>query len=271
MPSPRDSSAIPTPLTRLGTFGTVALDDIVGAPMSNRFEAKFAAALDAMDRILEACHRARYRVLEVARCPIQRITTAYFDTPGLAYYHAHLRDRAVRTKVRTRHYDATGACFVEVKLRQNTGRTFKHRTPVDADAGPHHSASQLLPDEARAAIQAVASEPVVRTRFNRITLVDEAAEERVTLDTGVELQAHGGSLFFAGVIFVEVKQHRPRPPAFHRAMQAPRLRESPMSKYCLGVALLHPRVKHNRFKPQLRALTALHTLGDRSLAGDVVR
>jgi hypothetical protein len=35
------------------------------------------------------------------------------------------------------------------------------------------------------------------------------------------------------------------------------LRERPFSKYCIAVVLVHPEVRHNRLRPDLRVLEVL--------------
>ena len=45
--------------------------------------------------------------------------------------------------------------------------------------------------------------------------------------------------------------------AFVREMRALGVRPTGFSKYCIGVSMLYPEVKHNRFKPQLRRIDQL--------------
>jgi hypothetical protein len=241
--------------TCLNGFASVDLESVRDAPLLERYETKFVAERSAIDRILVACARAGYRILRARGSHAQAYTTTYFDTADFAFYRAHHAGRAARAKVRLRRYEATGDAFFEVKLRRNTGRTTKHRTVwLGSVAG-----CDRLPPEAQLFANAIAPVPVVETRFERITLINDGADERVTLDFGMSVRARDCSAEFADAVFIEVKQQRRRVPAFQHFLPPPRLRERSVSKYCLGVALMYPALKHNRFKPVLLHLRAFLT------------
>jgi hypothetical protein len=255
--TPQEPELTPAIDLRLDDFDTIELDALRDAPLLDRFESKFVLPAGAIGRILDACLLTEYRVLRVNARPVQSYSTTYYDTPGLALYRAHQAGRATRAKVRIRHYHATGDCFLEVKRRRNTGRTTKDRVAINTDATPHSASLEGLPPEAETVVESVTSRPVVETAFQRITFVNAAIDERVTVDIGLVFSESDRRIGLERAVFVEVKQPRRRSPAFRDAMTAPRLRERSVSKYCLGVALLDPAVKHNRFQPQLRYLQAL--------------
>ena len=242
---------------RLARLDGVGLDDLRLTPTSSRFESKFVAHAGALDALLGACGETAYRVLRIDGAPVQRYHTAYYDTADLAFYHAHHGGRAARAKVRVRRYEATGDQFVEVKRRQNSGRTLKFRAPCAGGAGDPVAASRDLPAEARLLVERTEPRAVLYMVFDRITLVSQAGDERVTVDLRMAVGTDDRRVALDGPIFVEAKQYRPRIPLFHRVMPAPRLREQPASKYCLAVGLLYPAYKHNSFKPLLRRLDAL--------------
>ena len=245
------------PETALAALEGVELDDLRLTPTSSRFETKFVAPSGALGALLDVCGKAAYRVLRIDGAPVQRYHTTYYDTADLAFYHAHHGGRAARAKVRVRRYEATGDQFVEVKQRQNSGRTLKFRAPCAGEAANPVAASRHLPAEARRLVERTAPRAVLYMVFDRITLVSQTGDERVTVDLRMTAGTEDRRIALDGPIFVEAKQYRPRIPIFHRNMPAPRLREQPASKYCVAVALLYPTHKHNSFKPLLRRLDAL--------------
>jgi hypothetical protein len=90
--------------------------------------------------------------------------------------------------------------------------------------------------------------------FTRATLVAADAAERVTVDVGLTFSRLDRIARLPGLAVVEVKQERPGPSRFRELLRALKFRGGGVSKYCLGIALLEPGAKHNRFKPVLRRL-----------------
>ena len=100
--------------------------------------------------------------------------------------------------------------------------------------------------------------PTLLNTFRRITLVDTQDVERLTLDLDLRFSWNGGHISLPGIAIAEVKQegfsiNSP----FIQQMRALGVRPTGFSKYCIGVAALHPEVKHNSFKPQLRQIAKL--------------
>jgi hypothetical protein len=237
----------------LADFEPLSLTDVGAASLQDRVDRKYLVPAHELP-VLLASLRAEYRVLEVDGARAQAYATTYLDTPDLAFYHAHHNARAVRHKVRVRDYRSSGVCFLEVKCRRASGRTSKFRASVPVtDAAPLDSAASL-PMEARQIVQDATLGPSASTQFDRVTLVRRDGAERVTIDTRLTLSAAGATLDLGDVAFVEVKQGSRGPSPVASAMALRQHRPHSVSKYCVAVALLHPQVKHNRFKPVLARL-----------------
>lgn len=242
--------------TVLDAFDALSLTELGAASLQDRVDTKYLIPAGELPALL-AQLRAEYRVLEVDGQRTQTYATTYLDTPDLAFYHAHHNARAVRHKVRVRAYRSSGDRFLEVKCRRASGRTSKFRAPVPtSDAAPLAGAA-LLPPEARRIISDATLGPTVSTRFDRVTLVRRDGSERVTIDTRLTLSTDAHTITLGDVAFIEVKQNDRAASPVATALAHRQHRPHSVSKYCVAVALLHPEVKHNRFKPLLSRLSRI--------------
>jgi len=243
----------------------VGLDELGGAELMDRFDAKHLVSASIFAAILDAA-REDYRILEVRGMRVSEYITIYYDTPARDLYLAHHRGRLPRYKVRTRCYASTGARFLEVKRRDGQGRTRKARLPWgDPDMAP---LSSLLREPLLGVERAVSLdrlEPAVEIRYHRITLVHRKAPERVTLDLGLSFAVPSGSraqsvlvqTTLPGVGIIEVKQERRWSSPVSQVLRELGVRPTRVSKYCLALATLDPSLKHNRFLPMITSVKAL--------------
>ena len=163
--------------------------------------------------------------------------------------------------MRSRRYVQTNASFFELKHKVNRFQTVKERIPT------HDLVTRLTPEAARFLRERLPSgterlQPKLWNLYGRITLVNRFVEERVTLDLDMRFDVEDRTLALPGIVTAEVKQAgRPRPTAFIQLMHRRGIRPGGFSKYCIGVSLLYPQVKHNNFLPQLRVVAALADKG----------
>ena len=207
-----------------------------------------------------------YSLLEVGGLVQPRYLPRYFDTAAFALFNAHHRGMGERIKVRERQYLTTGQLFLEVKRRNNKGVTDKTRSEI---SGWHEQIpdavmpGRLLQHVTAGNREAQVLTPTLWNAYERITLVSTHRHERVTIDTDLTFTTTGSYRYGAeGAVVAEVKQ-----PSIDRAspvmqrLRALGVRPTGFSKYCIGVSLLRPDLRHNRFKPRLRNLRRL-TEGD---------
>ena len=94
--------------------------------------------------------------------------------------------------------------------------------------------------------------------YTRITLVSKQRAERVTLDLDLAFTRETDRAAMPGIVVAEVKYQGVRHASeFARLMREHHVRETSFSKYCMGVSLLYPDVKHNRFKAKQRLVSRL--------------
>lgn len=226
--------------------------------LQERKDTKFILPASKLTDVLEAV-KSDYRVLEIQGVRMQTYHSTYFDTPGLHAYLEHHNGYLNRTKIRIRDYVESELSFFELKTKDNHNRTVKARLPIDfgqleipmneqdvVETRWKHGFSGLV--------------PTLRVRFGRIMLANLERDERVTIDLDVEFELlrNGKRQHMGNLAIVEVK--RPKNGGItpiHRALTAQHVLKSPMSKYCVGIALLEDQVKSNRFKPLLRQIQSI--------------
>lgn len=201
--------------------------------------------------------RDTYRILTVAGQPLSRYRTLYFDTDDLALYRRHHAGAPNRYKVRAREYVDSHAAFLEVKHRTGGRRTVKSRIPTEElvtalTAQTADFLAETCPypaDDLTAALW---------SNYTRITLVSRLRAERVTLDLDLAFVREADRAGFPGIVVAEVKYQGERHASeFGQLVRAHHMRATSFSKYCMGVSLLYPDVKHNKFKAKQRLVARL--------------
>ena len=162
---------------------TLDLDRIAAVRLMNRVDTKYLVDERRCMELLELA-ADQYYVQIIDDCRACRYATLYYDTPQWDMFHLHHNRRLTRQKIRTRTYVETGVTYLEVKNKSNKGRTHKRRMALDrslfAAAATDTAAADFLRREARYAPETLS--PSLATRFVRVTLVNHAMTERLTID-----------------------------------------------------------------------------------------
>jgi hypothetical protein len=172
-------------------------------------------------------------------------------------YTAHVNGRAERYKVRSREYVDSRRSFLEVKHHTRTDRTIKTRLATARPViQPTSDMNRWLNDVSP--LDGNRLEPKLWNTFTRLTLVGKQWCERVTLDVDLTFYTDAAAARLNGLTIAEVKMDRGNSASpFLAQMRAQRIQPRGFSKYALGVALLHDRVKKNMLKPKLLWLDKL--------------
>jgi hypothetical protein len=236
----------------LAGLAPISLDEMDAVALMDRVDTKYLLGAWQLPALLAAL-ADDYRVLQVGGVRLSRYQTLYFDTPSLDLYARHQAGHAERFKVRSRCYVDSGLSFFEIKRKTNKGRTVKSRLQTATFWNRPTSEARRYLGDLGLALEEL--EPILANQFTRITLVGRQRPERVTIDLGLRFQAGRLHANLDGVIVVEIKQARiDRSSPSVAQMRALEVRPTAFSKYCIGVALLYPEVRHNRFKPVLNRL-----------------
>lgn len=242
--------------SHLADFTPISLQQMDSVALLNRTDSKYVCSIQQLAAILPAL-AVDYLVLEIAGRRLHRYHTRYFDSADFALYRRHHAGGRNRYKVRSRTYLDTQQHFLEVKHKINKYRTIKHRMPTPTGLETLTPATNSFVQQ-RVTFDVSGLQPKLTNDFSRITLVNIAAHERVTLDLGIQFQADLHSVELTGVVIAEVKQagiNRSSP--FIQGIRGQHVHPIGMSKYCSGAALLYPELPRNSFKPTLRYLHSL--------------
>lgn len=240
----------------LGAFPAISLGEMDAVRLMNRVDTKYVTDEAVLSALLSDACAAGYRVLEVDGGRISPYATLYYDTEDLKMFTDHRNKRLTRQKVRTRTYLASGATFLEVKRKRNNGRTKKKRTAVPAadyaDFREDPAACRFLAEKSD--FPADRLSPSLETVFRRITLVNPAMTERLTIDTrvGFANPRTGREASLRDAVVIELKQDGRAESPMKRILLGRRVKPLRMSKYCIGVTLTDPSARPGRFKMKVR-------------------
>ena len=236
----------------------VTLDQMKAVKLMNRIDAKFLTDEATLRGVLSDAAAAGYRVLVTEGERTSPYQTVYYDTPELRMFNDHHNRRLVRQKVRTRCYVRSQEAFLEIKRKNNHGRTSKKRMGIEP--------SQLMAfdgnDEACAYLArhswftAADLSPVLETRFTRITLVNPDLTERLTIDLrlGFRNFRTGKEASLQNAVIIELKQDGRVHSTMRGIFLDHRIKPVRVSKYCIAVTLTDPSAKSNRFKKKVRTI-----------------
>ncbi|OQA49835.1 MAG: VTC domain protein [Bacteroidetes bacterium ADurb.Bin302] len=239
---------------------TIDLTEMKSVKLMNRVDTKFSAQLRLLPDLLSRAI-SDYRVQVIDNSPVASYDTLYFDTPDLQMYLRHHDKILQRDKVRTRTYIDSSLSFLEVKHKNNKGRTKKKRILIsvdDFDDFTHNDeAINFLDNQVIYKIDAL--KPQVRTIFNRITLVNNARTERLTIDFNLRFENEQTKLTaeLPDVMIIELKQDGLVYSPMKKILSDMNIHQIRISKYCIGTVLTNPNAKYNRFKKKVIFLNKL--------------
>ena len=249
----------------ISTFEGISLTGLeeTKAQLMSRVESKHLMTLSQCRRLVQALADS-YRVLEIQDTRIGRYDTMYYDTPSFLSYNQHHNGKSNRFKLRLRHYNTSGDTYLEVKKKDNKGSTEKKRMKTA------WSSAGFLPEQAEFLRSALPYDcqtfhPIIRTIYNRLTLVSTESPERITFDTGISFDDGQHVISYPDLVIGEIKYEKGiKNSTAHQAIHAMGIKKRSFSKYCIGVSLLYTRLKHNRFKENLLYLTRITNGGGAS-------
>ena len=242
----------------LFSYAPISLADMGDIKLMNRLDTKYVMTKDSLDSFLGLA-AGDYLVQDTDGCRSMPYHTIYLDTPDRLMYMMHQSGRRVREKIRVRTYEHDGATFLEVKNKNNKGRTDKKRMRVSSLEGmAEEGGDDFLGRYAWYRLDDVI--PQLENRFKRITLVNKGRSERLTIDRDIWFRdlSTGREFLLDNIVVVELKRDGRRESAAKAMLHSLHVRPSGFSKYIMGSIFTDPQLKHNRLKPRLRRIITIN-------------
>ena len=235
----------------LFSFAPITLDEMSSVKLMNRTDTKFVTSMPKLLRLLKMAQNDYY-AQEINGERNMLYDTTYFDTRMYEMYNEHQHGHANRQKIRFRTYVSSNLQFMEVKTKNNHGRTKKKRIEVAdmnlADQQKREFLAKTLRYDADTLI------PHMHNYFHRITLVNKAKTERLTIDTA--LQFHnvqtGVNRDMGPLVIIELKRDGLVFSPVLEMLRKLHIHPHGFSKYCMGAALTNETLPVNRFRQKLR-------------------
>jgi hypothetical protein len=216
----------------------------------NRTDQKFCLHIDDLPKVLEAVQND-YSVLAIEGETIFNYDNTYFDTVDNQMFLNHQNGKLNRHKIRLRKYVQTDDHFLEVKFKNNKGRTIKKRIEREGfESVFSHDELNFIGDSTN--YSGTQLEPKISNYFHRFTLVDKEFTERITVDLFPGFKNQDKEITLNNLVIIEIKQSKAAKPAvIINVLKENKIRKQGFSKYCVGRALLEEKIKKNNFKPLL--------------------
>lgn len=244
----------------LQSMEPISLDEMSSVKLMNRVDSKFPTNRETLLRMAPLWN-THFFVQDIDGQRIANYRSLYFDTTDAITYTMHHNRRLRRQKIRQRIYVDSNTAFCEVKNKKNTGRTKKKRIPIPMEQWGDLYRMPEIADFIREKVWVTDQQlsPRLENAFQRITLVNKAKTERVTIDFGVTFHNHvsGCDADVSDLVIIEVKQDGSLPSKFKDFLRDARVKKKGLSKYCLGMLLTEEHLKYNRFKDKIRYVNKL--------------
>lgn len=240
----------------LDGFAPITLDEMDRVKLMNRIDTKFAFHSDRLAFFLNEI-KEHYQLLTINGTNTPHYESLYFDDHQFRFFRDHHNAKGDRFKVRIRKYVESNLFFLEIK-HKSKGRTNKKRILTES----FHSVFDSNQKEfiLKQMNEDIELQPKMWNSFQRITLVNNTTNERLTLDFNIEFHFEGNEKKFPHLIIAELKQEKlNRNSPFFVIMKNAHVRPYRMSKYCLGSVELYgeEKLKFNRFKKKLLFLNKI--------------
>lgn len=231
----------------------ITLEEMSAIRLMNRTDTKFLTNIPTLLKLLEMT-RGSYFSQETCGKRISPYSTTYWDsTDSHTMFRTHLCGHAPRTKVRVRTYMDTGHTFLEVKKKNNHGKTSKKRVAVPSlEAVMEEAAGEnFLNQQTGYTFKDII--PTLGNRFNRITLVNTAQTERLTIDYGLKFYNYETDRHVSmdNIVIIELKRDGRVTSPILPMLSTLRIKPAGFSKYCIGSSVTNEGLKQNRFKKKL--------------------
>ena len=235
------------------TLPAISLEEMSGIRLMNRTDQKYVTNVATLKELLVLA-QGSYFSQEIAGKRVSPYATTYWDdTVKRSMFRQHETGRKPRQKVRVRTYLNSNTTFLEIKKKDNHGKTAKSRIEVPSLQAVinEHAGADFVMQKTGMLLNDLA--PAVGNRFNRITLVNYDKTERLTIDFGIHFYNYPTEQRAAmdNIVVIELKRDGRCPSPILPLLRQLRIKPAGFSKYCVGASVTDPGLRINRFKKRL--------------------
>ena len=244
----------------LKDMNPITLDEMQNIRLMDRIDSKYVASVSLLPDLLRKMIPL-YKVQEIEGERFAAYSTQYFDTPELGMFVMHQNGKLNRQKIRIRSYLNSNLSFLEVKNKNNKGRTSKKRVPVEvsqlASIDELNDEKDFLKRYSLFDIEHL--HPSLTNKFDRITFVNNKETERITIDINLSFRncITEKDARIDDLMILELKQDGWKRSEFRDILNELRIKQTSFSKYCIGTVLTNPDSKYNRFKEKTEIINKL--------------
>ena len=234
----------------LSAFAPISLEQMSGVKLMNRTDTKFVTNRTKLRQLLKLAQQDYY-IQEIDGERNLEYDTTYFDTRAFDMYNQHQWGHTNRQKIRFRTYCISGLQFMEVKTKNNHGRTKKKRIEVTDMDVLEKQKHEFLSKHLRYGADTL--QPALNNHFSRITLVNKGKTERLTIDSSLSFHnlQSDKHMDMGDLVIIELKRDGLVSSPVLDMLRQLRIHPQGFSKYCMGSALTNPQLPTNRFKRKL--------------------
>ena len=234
-------------------FSPISLEEMSSIRLMKRTDTKFLTDISGLRKLLEKVDGC-YFAQEIDGRRVANYATTYWDNAESHWmFRIHHCKHRPRVKVRVRTYVDSDKSFLEVKRKDNRGKTTKKRIAVPSIEAvvDQHCGEEFLQERAGLSFGDIV--PTLSNRFRRITLVNRDKTERLTIDYDLHFynRENGKGILMDNIVIIELKRDGRVPSPILPMLRELRIKPSGFSKYCIGSAMTNPELKQNLFKERL--------------------
>ena len=186
----------------LHKFDTLSLIDLQNkAPLMEREDKKFVMTALQINDVLADCLK-EYQILKIENDLFFDYKTAYYDTKELELYQNHHNGKGNRNKIRERLYVKSGLKFIEIKNKNNKGKTIKHRV----ESNTILEAKKFIANHSGLSVSDLLK--TLSIEYSRITLLHKTNLEKVTLDYDLVFFNDNATVNYKNIVIAEVKTEK---------------------------------------------------------------
>lgn len=222
----------------LNDMDEIDLLNITELALQNRIDFKYVMHEDMIENILDEV-KNDYKIVTVNDLKLSPYCSEYFDYHNYKTFHDGRLKKPNRNKVRLRHYLNGGVSFIELKQKIKGRRTLKERKQINLEQKDKEINEFLKLRNINSTLMA----PTISISFNRLTLISKSYEERATIDFNLSFKDESNASDLNRLVIIEIKtpkyNHHSK---LIKALQKYGIKQTSISKYCIGMALLKPNL-----------------------------